>query len=154
MHPLRFPYSDIKAMVFVRKISFKLRVMRLNRIKSFYAFLLRFCRKRSEERGGWPRPKPLVVAVASKRGRSRAWLALVGVGNAHGQARLLAGAAPTQGDVARSLTRATPPARKVPPEGSSTYRKGGCPRRRRAAPSPLPCAGDSSGDVVRVREEG
>ncbi|RRT42462.1 hypothetical protein B296_00052214 [Ensete ventricosum] len=38
----RFPNSGIKANVFVRKIGFKLRVMGLNRVESFYAFLLRF----------------------------------------------------------------------------------------------------------------
>ncbi|RZS05308.1 hypothetical protein BHM03_00035797 [Ensete ventricosum] len=39
MHPLRFPNSGIKAKVFVRKISFKLRVMRLNRVELFYALV-------------------------------------------------------------------------------------------------------------------
>ncbi|RZS15271.1 hypothetical protein BHM03_00047083 [Ensete ventricosum] len=63
-HPLRFPNSGIRAKVFVRKIGFKLRVMRLNRIELFYAFLLRFHSKGNEEEGqqgmarpharGWP----------------------------------------------------------------------------------------------------
>ncbi|RWW44291.1 hypothetical protein BHE74_00049962 [Ensete ventricosum] len=48
MHPLRFPNSGIRAKVFMRKIGFKLRVMRLNRVKLFYTFFLRF---RSEEEG-------------------------------------------------------------------------------------------------------
>ncbi|RWV82224.1 hypothetical protein GW17_00056293 [Ensete ventricosum] len=52
MHPLRFPNSGIRAKVFVQKIGFKLRVMILNRVESFYAFLLRFCCEGSEE--GWP----------------------------------------------------------------------------------------------------
>ncbi|RZS28739.1 hypothetical protein BHM03_00062391, partial [Ensete ventricosum] len=49
MHPLRFPNSGIRAKVFVRKIDFKLRVMRLNRVESFYAFLLHFCSEGNEE---------------------------------------------------------------------------------------------------------
>ncbi|RWW60613.1 hypothetical protein BHE74_00032389 [Ensete ventricosum] len=51
MHPLRFPNSGIRANVFVRKIGFKLRVMRLNRVESFYAFLLHFCSEGSKEEG-------------------------------------------------------------------------------------------------------
>ncbi|RWW84467.1 hypothetical protein BHE74_00006926 [Ensete ventricosum] len=39
MHPLRFPNGSIRAKVFVRKISFKLRVMRLNRVELFYALV-------------------------------------------------------------------------------------------------------------------
>ncbi|RRT31849.1 hypothetical protein B296_00022968 [Ensete ventricosum] len=54
MHPLRFSNSGIRAKVFVRKIGFKLRVMRLNRIESFYAFLLYFRSKRSKEEAGRP----------------------------------------------------------------------------------------------------
>ncbi|RWV97618.1 hypothetical protein GW17_00039581 [Ensete ventricosum] len=50
MLPLRFPNSGIRAKVFVQKIGFKLCVMRLNRVESFYAFLLRLWNKRSEER--------------------------------------------------------------------------------------------------------
>ncbi|RWV95073.1 hypothetical protein GW17_00042333 [Ensete ventricosum] len=38
----RFPNSGIIAKIFVRKIGFKLYVMRLNRVESFYAFLLCF----------------------------------------------------------------------------------------------------------------
>ncbi|RWW17359.1 hypothetical protein GW17_00018709 [Ensete ventricosum] len=37
------------AKVFVRKIGFKLRVMRLNRVELFYAFLLHFCSEGNEE---------------------------------------------------------------------------------------------------------
>ncbi|RWV77295.1 hypothetical protein GW17_00061895 [Ensete ventricosum] len=39
MHPLRFPNSGIGAKVFVRKISFKLHMMRLNRIELFYVLV-------------------------------------------------------------------------------------------------------------------
>ncbi|RWV80657.1 hypothetical protein GW17_00058033 [Ensete ventricosum] len=59
MHPLRFPNSGIKAKVFVRKIGFKLRVMRLNHVESFYAFLLYF---RNE---GSPCKGQLAMAMAS-----------------------------------------------------------------------------------------
>ncbi|RWV83952.1 hypothetical protein GW17_00054382 [Ensete ventricosum] len=51
MLPLRFPNSGIRAKIFVRKIGFKLCMMRLNRIESFYVFLLYFCNKRSKDRG-------------------------------------------------------------------------------------------------------
>ncbi|RRT33227.1 hypothetical protein B296_00043722, partial [Ensete ventricosum] len=40
MHPLRFPNSGIRAKVFVRKIGFKLHVMRLLRIRLFYAYVV------------------------------------------------------------------------------------------------------------------
>ncbi|RWW39106.1 hypothetical protein BHE74_00055588 [Ensete ventricosum] len=39
MHQLRFPKSGIRAKVFVRKIGFKLRVMRLNRVELFYTLV-------------------------------------------------------------------------------------------------------------------
>ncbi|RWV78327.1 hypothetical protein GW17_00060722 [Ensete ventricosum] len=44
-------------------IGFKLRVMRLNRVESFYVFLLRFCSERSEE--GRPTTVRPLVGVAS-----------------------------------------------------------------------------------------
>ncbi|RWW25468.1 hypothetical protein GW17_00010190 [Ensete ventricosum] len=84
MLPLRFPNSGIRAKVFMQKIGFKLRVMRLNRVKSFYAFLLRFCSKRSEEEDGllgllqgrpttaWPLARgQLVVANVPYKGATR-----------------------------------------------------------------------------------
>ncbi|RWW05119.1 hypothetical protein GW17_00031627 [Ensete ventricosum] len=49
MHLLRFLNSGIIAKVFVRKIGFKLRVMRLNRVESFNTFAVRTTRRR-----GWP----------------------------------------------------------------------------------------------------
>ncbi|RRT61180.1 hypothetical protein B296_00027716, partial [Ensete ventricosum] len=51
MLPLKFPNSDIRTKVFIRKIGFKLHVMRLNRVESFYAFLLCFHSEGSEEEG-------------------------------------------------------------------------------------------------------
>ncbi|RWV85222.1 hypothetical protein GW17_00053002 [Ensete ventricosum] len=59
MHPLKFPNSGIRAKVFMRKIGFKLYVIRLYRVESFYVFLLRFRREGSEEEGRQPRPTPL-----------------------------------------------------------------------------------------------
>ncbi|RWV78750.1 hypothetical protein GW17_00060234 [Ensete ventricosum] len=49
MHPQRFPNGGIRAKVFVQKIGFKLRVMRLYHIGSFYAFLLHFYSESSEK---------------------------------------------------------------------------------------------------------
>ncbi|RRT41453.1 hypothetical protein B296_00026695 [Ensete ventricosum] len=95
MHPLRFPNTSIRAKVFVRKIGFKLREMRLNHVELFYVFLLHFRSESSKERGwptmsrpsakvadhgqatyrgGRPRPAPLqgqpvAVAAASKSRR-------------------------------------------------------------------------------------
>ncbi|RWV78788.1 hypothetical protein GW17_00060194 [Ensete ventricosum] len=39
MHPLRFPNSGIRAKVFVRKIGFKLHMMRFNHVELFYALV-------------------------------------------------------------------------------------------------------------------
>ncbi|RWV86986.1 hypothetical protein GW17_00051066 [Ensete ventricosum] len=52
MHPLRFSNNVIRAKVFVRKIGFKLYVMRLNHVESFYVFLLYFRSKCNEEENG------------------------------------------------------------------------------------------------------
>ncbi|RZR75532.1 hypothetical protein BHM03_00060334 [Ensete ventricosum] len=49
MHPLWFLNSGIRAKVFVRKIGFKLCVMRLNRVESFYVFLRHFRSEGNEE---------------------------------------------------------------------------------------------------------
>ncbi|RZS28683.1 hypothetical protein BHM03_00062317 [Ensete ventricosum] len=59
MHLLRFPNSGIRAKDFVRKISFKPRVMRLNRVESFYAFLLHFHSEDNEEEGQQGMAQPL-----------------------------------------------------------------------------------------------
>ncbi|RZR80951.1 hypothetical protein BHM03_00007072 [Ensete ventricosum] len=59
MHSLRFPNSGIETKVFMRKIGFKLRVMRLNRVESFYTFLLLYAAKAARRRGGQPRPAPM-----------------------------------------------------------------------------------------------
>ncbi|RRT48538.1 hypothetical protein B296_00010834 [Ensete ventricosum] len=91
MLPLRIPNNGIRAKVFERKIGLKLRVMRLNHVKSFYAFLLCFYNKRIKERGGRPRPKPLAGVAANSHGRPWAWLvpvgeAPIGTGSARGEA--------------------------------------------------------------------
>ncbi|RWW49041.1 hypothetical protein BHE74_00044842 [Ensete ventricosum] len=76
MLPLRFPNSDIRAKVFVRKISFKLHVMRLNRVE-FYCYV--FAAKAIRKEGGWPRPglpqgggrlrpRPLAGVIARRGG--------------------------------------------------------------------------------------
>ncbi|RRT32667.1 hypothetical protein B296_00038227 [Ensete ventricosum] len=87
--------------------------------------------------GSWPRRKPLARAAAGMCGRPQAWPApagvtLVGVG-ARGQATR--GCYPLQDRKGqprcqgyRVPRKAAPLAREVPPEGSSTYRRGGCPR--------------------------
>ncbi|RWV89457.1 hypothetical protein GW17_00048389 [Ensete ventricosum] len=46
-----FPNSGIRGKAFVLKIGFKPRVMRLNRVESFYVFLLCFCSEGSKEEG-------------------------------------------------------------------------------------------------------
>ncbi|RZS20020.1 hypothetical protein BHM03_00052490 [Ensete ventricosum] len=101
--------------------------------------------------GDQPRPKPLAGATASIRGHPWAWLALAGatptgIGSAHGQVTgggfplrcrkgqpddqgcRLQGRPHLQGQRPR---KSTPPAHEVPPKGSSAYRKGDCPCRRR-----------------------
>ncbi|RWW56632.1 hypothetical protein BHE74_00036638 [Ensete ventricosum] len=65
MHPLRFPNNGISAKVFVRKVGFKLRMMRLNHVELFYAFMLRFRSEGSEE--GWPTTTNPHVESASHR---------------------------------------------------------------------------------------
>ncbi|RWV93837.1 hypothetical protein BHE74_00044701 [Ensete ventricosum] len=72
MLPPRFPNSGIRAKVFVRKISLKLRVMILNRVESFYALLLYFRSEGSEEEGrlAMASPPPAARAVACTGDRS------------------------------------------------------------------------------------
>ncbi|RWW10047.1 hypothetical protein GW17_00026430 [Ensete ventricosum] len=50
MHPLRFPNNGIRAKVFMRKIGFERLVIRLNRVESFYAFLLHFRNEANEDK--------------------------------------------------------------------------------------------------------
>ncbi|RWW26668.1 hypothetical protein GW17_00008934 [Ensete ventricosum] len=146
MHPLRFSDCGIRAKVFVRKISFKLYVMRLNRVESFYAFLLYVYGKRSEERGGWPRLGPLqgwpAMAKAPFRGDHQQARPLAGLAGACGrrqpprasrwgrlQTARPQGAAPRPG---------LSPARAAASRGSARSRRRHCPTRcrpRAAAPT-------------------
>ncbi|RWV85164.1 hypothetical protein BHE74_00048903 [Ensete ventricosum] len=68
MHLLRFPNNGIRPKVFVRKIGFKLRAMRLNCVESFYAFLLRFRSEGNKEVGqqGIARPPTRGRPTAAK----------------------------------------------------------------------------------------
>ncbi|RZS25786.1 hypothetical protein BHM03_00059046 [Ensete ventricosum] len=68
MHPLRLSNSGIRAKVFMRKIGFKLRVMRLNRVECFYAFVLHFRSEGSEEEG---RPATARASPQGQRLRAR-----------------------------------------------------------------------------------
>ncbi|RWV85771.1 hypothetical protein GW17_00052413 [Ensete ventricosum] len=69
----RFSNSGIKTKVFMRKIGFKLRVMRLNHVESFYAFLLRFRSEESPCKGqpGMATASPLVGAADHLQGGGR-----------------------------------------------------------------------------------
>ncbi|RRT43720.1 hypothetical protein B296_00053473, partial [Ensete ventricosum] len=65
MHPLKFPKSGIKAKVFVRKIGFKLCLMRLNRVELFYAQRLA-TKVGAAYEGGAATPGPLQGAIACR----------------------------------------------------------------------------------------
>ncbi|RRT49988.1 hypothetical protein B296_00031286 [Ensete ventricosum] len=67
MHPLRFPNSGTRAKVFIRKIDFKLRVMRSNRVESFYAFLLHFRSEGSEKEGQPSMARPSTKGASHDR---------------------------------------------------------------------------------------
>ncbi|RWW07966.1 hypothetical protein GW17_00028621 [Ensete ventricosum] len=121
MHPLRFPNSGIRAKIFMRKIGFKLHVKRLNRVKSFYAFLLHFRSKRSECKGqpGMATSSPPVGAAGHLQGgRSAAAKASLQGGNRLWPAR--------RGGRQRLPT--------VCPQGTApAASRGGCRRARAAA---------------------
>ncbi|RRT31642.1 hypothetical protein B296_00057295 [Ensete ventricosum] len=119
-------------MVFMRKISFKLRVMRLYRVESLYVFLLRFCNKgnkeevRSAPMQGRPptaRPRPRLA-----RKGLRIWARWITASPQGG--RLLGGArkwwpqvaspqAATRGAAARG-NRQRPTHKGLPPVGMTT----------------------------------
>ncbi|RRT31591.1 hypothetical protein B296_00052952 [Ensete ventricosum] len=105
MHPLRFPNSGIKAKFFMRQIGFKLRVMRLYRIESFYALLLGFrsegaashnqppCRAshprpapmQGQPPTARPKPRPPPLVVAARKGSSPQGLSSLQGAAARGQ---------------------------------------------------------------------
>ncbi|RWV78495.1 hypothetical protein BHE74_00027737 [Ensete ventricosum] len=132
MHSLRFP--GIRAKIFVRKIDFKLRVMRLNHVESFNVFTARTRRRgwpwlatRGSRlhprppargrlamttlpyRGGWPRPRPPTGAAG------------------HGQPPLAGAAGCSQGPPARGLSatcKGRSPAGATARKGQWRARKG------------------------------
>ncbi|RWV87823.1 hypothetical protein GW17_00050144 [Ensete ventricosum] len=129
MLPLRFPNSCIRAKVFMRKVGFKLRVMRLNHVESFYTFLLHFYGKRSEERAQLAMARPSTGVAGYGLAT---WLPLVG---APAGATPMEGAARVRGtdhkgNSSRSLAWRLPAG-----EGSRRLCRG------------------SDDDIVRVREE-
>ncbi|RWW28107.1 hypothetical protein GW17_00007433 [Ensete ventricosum] len=124
--------------------------MRLNRVESFYIFLLYFCSKRSGEgaagqatyKGGWPQPYPLqgwpaTHGQAGCRGSrlrydprlDAAWASSQGLGDARGGVTLGSGANRRGGR---------------PLAGRLPTGKGSCLLRR----------GDDDDDIMRVRKEG
>ncbi|RWV96330.1 hypothetical protein GW17_00040973 [Ensete ventricosum] len=143
MHPLKFPNSGIRAKVFVRKIGFKLRVMRLKRVESFYVFLLCFCSEGSEEgrlATGSPHAGPATHGQAGCKGQLATSKAPYKGAASHGQSPLqgkppagavahghgwrlrapAARAASCKGDRWQEQLprKAAPLAREVPPEGT------------------------------------
>ncbi|RRT36701.1 hypothetical protein B296_00039613 [Ensete ventricosum] len=118
MLPLRFPNSSIKAKVFMRKIGFKLCVMRLNRVESFYAFLLHFCCKRNKK-GRSHAARAAARAVANRRNSPRPGLLLVGAAT-RGHGWCLQGRRP---QTWLAPAGATP--MEAPPSGTMPTHKGG-----------------------------
>ncbi|RWV83331.1 hypothetical protein GW17_00055082, partial [Ensete ventricosum] len=129
MHPLRFSNCAIRAKVFVRKIGFKLCVMRLNRVESFNAFAVRIASRR-----GWPWlagrgsrlwPRPLARGLpATCKGRPSVGAVASGAPARDGRRRLARKRLPTmhpQGAVAPAAGVVAPwqggcwPQRAVPP---------------------------------------
>ncbi|RZS16002.1 hypothetical protein BHM03_00047943 [Ensete ventricosum] len=152
MHPLRFPNSGIRA--FVQKIGFKLRVMRLNCIESFYAFAARIARRR----GGQQQPAPHAGSATHDQTGCKGQPAEAkapckgAVGNSQSplQGQPLAGTAAREHGCpwlglppARTIAgrsdhqqgqrprKVVPPTRKVPPEGSSAAAYAGQRQRRK-----------------------
>ncbi|RZS00246.1 hypothetical protein BHM03_00029911 [Ensete ventricosum] len=110
MHPLKFPNSGIRAKVFVRKIGFKLRVMRLNRVESFYVFLLHFRSEGNEEEGRPTTASPMQDRQPTARPQLRP--------PARGGVRLRSRPARKGGQ--RMPTRSCRPRPTLPPVGEAT----------------------------------
>ncbi|RWW37126.1 hypothetical protein BHE74_00057804 [Ensete ventricosum] len=149
MIPLRFPNSSITAKVFMQKIGFKLHVLRLNRVESFYAFLLYFYSKCSEER----RQPAMANPSAGVAGHGKAPAkGATGCGNCP-RARPLAAQCLTERLAHKGLL---PTARVTASRGSNVGRRGCRPLVGRLSEGKVCCrlrkGGGSS--VVRVREEG
>ncbi|RRT44821.1 hypothetical protein B296_00030938 [Ensete ventricosum] len=144
MHLLRFPNSGIRAKVFVRKIGFKLHVMR---------------------RGSQPRPAPMQGRPPMARSTAR--------GNRlrqrpHAMGRPTTAKAPCRGNRQhawattckgdRSYRGSTRTWQHRPPTRcrlrAATLTAGQLPTRRHAMPPPAQGSDDDSDDAVKVREEG
>ncbi|RWW45658.1 hypothetical protein BHE74_00048480 [Ensete ventricosum] len=128
MHPLRFPNRGIRAKVIVRKIGLKLRVMRLNRIESFYAFLLHFRYEGSPCKGqpGMAMASPLAGAAGY-------------------------GKAPCKGGLLPTVCRRSPAANPqgVTDCGFGTHRKVACGHRHRPQGLPPARAAANNGNACR-----
>ncbi|RWV87360.1 hypothetical protein BHE74_00052374 [Ensete ventricosum] len=127
MHPLRFPNSGIRAKVFVWKIGFNLRMMRLNRVESFYAFFLRF-RSEGNKEEGWPATASPHVGLAT-HGQAAA-------GCGQGQLAREVGAARKGGTCCSTLKggRVYGVRKGLPPVASPTASRGGDVDRRGGHP--------------------
>ncbi|RWW54940.1 hypothetical protein BHE74_00038448 [Ensete ventricosum] len=164
MHPLRFPNNGIRVNVFMRKIGFKLRVMRLNLVELFYTLKVAIgseSRRCMQERGGH------MHAVYMQR-----WLATTkppiwatGHGLATCKWRPAAatrrGSSP-QGAATRGHSRLWPAHKGLPPVASPSASRGGGAGRRGGRPLArrLPTAKGcrrlrrgNDGDTVRVKED-
>ncbi|RRT37495.1 hypothetical protein B296_00045520 [Ensete ventricosum] len=140
MHPLRFPNSGIRDKVFMRKIDFKLRVMRLNHVELFYAVVATIgseSRRCLWGRGGKLWPGPLQGATVLRGS------------NLQG--------APARGhDQLRPARKGLPPtANPVASRGDGVGHKGGRPLAGRLPTvkgSCRLCRGSDGDDTVRVKE--
>ncbi|RZS10337.1 hypothetical protein BHM03_00041554 [Ensete ventricosum] len=142
-----FPNNSIRAKVFVRKIDFKLCVIRLNCVESFYAFLLRFRSEGSPCKGqpGMATANPLAGVAGHLQGAAGCSQGPHAKGRsdaASPRLGLLPARRPLAGAVAspRGATRM-----------QSACHRGGCPRRQRAAPPPAKGSDGDSG-VDRGKE--
>ncbi|RWV87643.1 hypothetical protein GW17_00050341 [Ensete ventricosum] len=171
MHRCRFPNSGNRAMIFVRKIGFKLCVMRLNRVESFNAFTAITARRR-----GWPwlaargnrlRPRPAArVRLATANPPCRGGR-LLPRPPCKGAAGHLQGAAArrgnsSQGAATRGRSRLRPARKRLPmahPQGVAASRGGSASRRGgRPLVGRLPAATRSAvayaGAVATAAQEG
>ncbi|RZR88719.1 hypothetical protein BHM03_00016349 [Ensete ventricosum] len=126
--------------------------MRLNRVKSCYAFLLRFRSKGSKEEGRQPpcrvgHPRPGRGQGPLQGG---GWLRL-GPARKGGQRRPQGAAIAREHSLLQGARKGLPPTgATTPAAGVAAPWQGGCQRARATAA----CAGHGGGDIMRVREEG
>ncbi|RWV77232.1 hypothetical protein GW17_00061966 [Ensete ventricosum] len=173
MHLLRFPNSGIRAKVFVRKIGFKLRVMRFNRVELLYMLVAAIgseSRRCLRGRGGH------MHAVCMQRwlATARPPVGVAGHGLATCKGRPTAARPPARGsrwwplvgmaasDQPARASRWCPTRKGLPLAASPAASRGGGAGRRGGRPlaGRLPTAkgsrhlrrGNDSGGVVRVKE--